>query len=634
MRRRIKRYYLIGLDIFTINIAMYIALVLKFGFEIPEACTAFYMSVFIVVSIGKIVIYNYFSLYDSLWEYASIEELIQVVGGVLVSNMFAAVYMFTQKSDIPVTVVINLMMIEVILIGGTRFSYRLMRRMKNHKSIVQQNCDRNVLVVGAGSTAGMIAKEILNHPKAYGHLIGFIDDDLQKDGKSINGKKVLGNRYDIYSIVKRYKINELIIAIPSANKEDRIAIIEECNKTDCVVKTVPGISEIIDGNVSMNEVRDIEIEDLLGRDTVKLEMSSISNYVTDKVVMVTGGGGSIGSELCRQIAKFSPRKLIILDIYENNAYEIQNELIREYGDTLDLHTLIASVRDKKNIRCIFKELRPQVVFHAAAHKHVPLMETAPREAILNNCFGTLNVAQAADEYKAEKFVMISTDKAVNPTNVMGASKKICEMVIQSMARVSKTKFSAVRFGNVLGSNGSVIPLFMKQIKEGGPVTVTHKEIIRYFMTIPEAAQLVLQSGAYAKGGEVFVLDMGNPVSIYKLAEDLIKLSGFEPNEEIDIKITGLRPGEKLYEELLMEEEGMKETPHPKIFIGKAMFVDYKVVLNMLGNLTNVLAQNNDQQLKDQIKLMVPSYRMNNEINKAFIENGCSKDFEEAYRQVN
>lgn len=632
MKKKMKRYYLMLFDILAISLSMLLALVLKYGLDIPKIDLLFCFKIAMVVYLIKIFVYQAFSLYDSLWEYASIEELMQVVFAVVLSTVVAAIYMFTQGNPLPLGVMINAVMFELMFVGGVRFSYRVMRRYKNHRTLLKQKYDRNLLVIGAGATAGMISKEIMNRPDTYGLLKGYIDDNEAIQGKSLNGVKVLGNRYDIYSVAKKYNIDEIILAIPTVEKKDRIEILEECTRTGCNLKIVPGITEIIDGKVSMNQVRDVEIEDLLGRDEIALDMGKIRSYIENRVVMVTGGGGSIGSELCRQISRYSPTHLIILDIYENNAYDIQNELKKEYPG-MHLTALIASVRDKDNIDEIFKKYKPEVVFHAAAHKHVPLMETAPREAILNNCFGTLNLASAAHKYKTAKFVMISTDKAVNPTNVMGASKRICEMIIQSFSEISNTKFTGVRFGNVLGSNGSVIPLFKKQIEAGGPVTVTHKEIIRYFMTIPEASQLVLQSGAYASGGEIFVLDMGEPVKIYDLAEDLIRLSGMEPHEEIEIKITGLRPGEKLYEELLMQEEGMIETPHEKIFIGKPMFTDYKVLLNMLDNMKTVIEENDDELLRAQIKIMVPSYRPNEDTNKEFLDNGCSNDFEISYKAV-
>lgn len=616
--KKIKRYYLALLDIFVVNLAVLFALALKFDFHIPGAYTSFFLSTAIILTIGKIFIYNVFSLYDSIWEYASIEELMKIVFAVFASTAFGVVYLWTQSSMFTVSCYIIIFMVEMAGVASVRFSFRILRRVKNKRSVFSQSSNKNVLIIGAGATAGMIAKEMQERPEIHGILRGYIDDDDTKRGKYIHGVKVLGNRFDIYSVVKRSNIDEIIVAIPSADKKITKEIMEECSRCAVKVKTAPGIHEIIDGQVSMNQIRDVEIEDLLGRDPVKLDMSGISAYLTDKIVLVTGGGGSIGSELCRQIAKFSPMKIIVLDIYENNAYDIANELEREYKGKIDILPLIASVRDKENINNIFSRYKPDVVFHAAAHKHVPLMETAPREAILNNCFGTLNVAMAADRYNVERFVLISTDKAVNPTNVMGASKRICEMIVQSIAKGSRTKYTGVRFGNVLGSNGSVVPLFKKQIQEGGPVTVTHKQVIRYFMTIPEAAQLVLQSGAYALGGEIFILDMGEPVSIYKLAEDLIRLSGFEPNEDIDIEIVGLRPGEKLYEELLMDEEGLTKTNNEKIFIGKPESIEFKMLTKSLDYLQDVIRDNNQTALRSAIKNLVPTYKLNEEINRDFI----------------
>lgn len=618
MTKRIKRYSLALIDIFVINFAVLFALALKFDFHIPRSYLAFFMSTSFILTVGKIFIFNAMSLYDSIWEYASIEELMRIVVAVMASTVFGLIYFWTQGSDYTIACYIIMFMVEMAGIAGCRFSFRVLRRMKNKRSVFKQNSNKNVLIIGAGATAGMIAKEMQERPDLHGVLRGYIDDDDTKRGKYIFGAKVLGNRFDIYSVVKRNHIDEIIVAIPSADRQKKKEIMEECSRCAVKVKTAPGIHEIIDGQVSMNQIRDVEIEDLLGRDPVKLDMSGISSYLTDKVVMVTGGGGSIGSELCRQIAKFNPIKIIILDIYENNAYDITNELNRQYKGKLDILPLIASVRDKENINNIFARYKPDVVFHAAAHKHVPLMETVPREAILNNSFGTLNVAMAADRHKAERFVLISTDKAVNPTNIMGASKRICEMVIQSIAKGSSTKFTGVRFGNVLGSNGSVVPLFKQQIKEGGPVTVTHKRVIRYFMTIPEAAQLVLQSGAYALGGEIFILDMGDPVSIYKLAEDLIRLSGFEPNEDIDIEVVGLRPGEKLYEELLMDEEGLTNTSNEKIFIGKPESIEFKMLMKSLEYLQNVISDNDQAALREAIKNLVPTYKLSEEINRDFI----------------
>ncbi|MGN1116208.1 MAG: polysaccharide biosynthesis protein, partial [Candidatus Ornithomonoglobus sp.] len=430
--------------------------------------------------------------------------------------------------------------------------------------------------------------------------------DPNKRKAIIHGVHVMGNRYDIKSIAKEKEIDEILIALPSAEFKEQKEIIEICNETDCKVKILPSVDQMIDGNNTYGRIRDVQIEDLLAREPIRLNNSEIKNYIEDKVILVTGGGGSIGSELCRQIMRFNPKKLVVLDIYENNAYDLQMELNRWYPDNKP-DVVIASVRDIDRLDDIFRHYRPYIVFHAAAHKHVPLMEDSPGEAIKNNVFGTLNAAKCADKYGAKRFVMISTDKAVNPTNVMGATKRICEMIVQCMQQNSKTEFVAVRFGNVLGSNGSVIPLFKKQIKEGGPVTVTDKRITRFFMTIPEAAQLVLQAASYAKGGEIFVLDMGEPVKIYDLAKNLIKLSGYKPNEDIKIIECGLRPGEKLYEELLMDEEGLINTSHNKIFIGKPIDIDRHKLQKILDDLHMAAESDDSELIKDAVAKAVPTY---------------------------
>ncbi|MEG0775061.1 nucleoside-diphosphate sugar epimerase/dehydratase, partial [Clostridium sp.] len=423
---------------------------------------------------------------------------------------------------------------------------------------------------------------------------------------SISGIKVLGNRDDIEGLAKKYSIDLILIAIPGLKDQDKKEIIRICSNTKVEVKTVPGVYEFIGGTLTLNQIRDVDVKDLLGREQIKLDHEGISEYLKDKRVLVTGGGGSIGSELCRQITQFKPKELMILDIYENNAYDLQMELQRKYPN-LKLKIFIASVRDKKRLESIFEENKPEVVFHAAAHKHVPLMEDNPTEAIKNNVFGTLNMAECADKYKVKRFVLISTDKAVNPTNIMGATKRMCEMIVQAQNKISNTEYVAVRFGNVLGSNGSVIPLFKKQIAEGGPVTVTNKNITRFFMLIPEAAQLVLQAGAYAKGGEIFVLDMGKPVRIYDLALDLIRLSGFEPHKDIKIEVTGLRPGEKLFEELLMAQEGLQKTGHDKIFVGQPIFSDMEELKNKFNELREIINGETHWKVAEKIEEIVPTY---------------------------
>lgn len=616
MKKSTKVATLVLLDVVFINVAFLLSVFIHYEGNVNSEVLIKYVQLIILLLPFKLIIYRMFTLYSSLWEYASIEELIKVVGAVLLANAVSITYMIIMGMPLFLGIYFIAVMFEMAFVGGSRFSYRFFRRIKYHRNILKQNFDTNVLIVGCGSTASMIATEIKNHPESYGQVIGYVDDDSSKLGKAIAGIKVLGNRHDIYGICKRYNIDEIILAVPTLTKQDVREVLNECKRTGAKVKIIPGIMEIIDGKVSMSQIRDVEIEDLLGRDPVDLNVQEIATYIEDKVVLVTGGGGSIGSELCRQIVKYNPKQLIILDIYENNAYEIQNELKRTHGNNIDLDVIIASVRDRDCIFSIFKELRPEVVFHAAAHKHVPLMERSPNEAIKNNVFGTKNVAEAAHEYGVGHFVLISTDKAVNPTNVMGASKRMCEMIIQGLAKQSKTKFVAVRFGNVLGSNGSVIPLFKQQIKAGGPVTVTHREIIRYFMTIPEAAQLVIQAGAIANGGEIFILDMGDPVKIYDLAIDLIRLSGLEPYEDIAIEVTGLRPGEKLYEELLMSEEGLTSTKCKKIYIGSPVEIDYAVLKKSFKQLEEIMKINGLDDIIDMIQLMVPTYMPNYQANES------------------
>jgi FlaA1/EpsC-like NDP-sugar epimerase len=469
------------------------------------------------------------------------------------------------------------------------------------------------MVVGAGEAGNMLIKEIMASDYLHKNICCVIDDSNQKVGSLLQGVKIVGNRDSIPAMVEKYEIKEIIVAIPSADKKELSAIVNICQKTGCSVKILPGIYEIVNEEAKLGQLRDVQVEDLLGRDPIVVDLDSIMGYVTGRVVMVTGGGGSIGSELCRQLADHGVKQLIIVDIYENNAYAIQQELIMKHPD-LDLKVLIASVRNTNRLKSIFEAYKPEIVYHAAAHKHVPLMEVSPNEAVKNNVFGTLKTVKAADAAGVEKFVLISTDKAVNPTNIMGATKRICEMIVQTYNKKSKTDFVAVRFGNVLGSNGSVIPLFKKQIEAGGPVTVTHPDIIRYFMTIPEAVSLVLQAGAFAKGGEIFVLDMGEPVKILDLAENLIRLSGFVPYQDINIKFTGLRPGEKLYEELLMDEEGLQDTENKLIHIGKPIKLDEEKFLADLDNLYMAcLDEPNPATVRKLVGAIVPTYKPKNVI---------------------
>ena len=511
-----------------------------------------------------------------------------------------------------------------VLIAGTFVMYRLAgrsilsRRMSKYEKINknQDNKANNLLIIGAGMGAREIIIAIKNNMRDKYNIVGIIDDDISKINHYILGIKVLGTRYDIPKIAKEKNVDLIFFAINKIDAVSRKKILEICQETGVKTRVLPTTLEVIAKQGAMNSLRDVQIEDLLGRDPVHLDNKNINSLIKNKTVLVTGGGGSIGSELCRQIVKYDPKRLVILDIYENNLYDIEMELRAEYPK-LNLEAIVASIRDKARLNNVFETYKPEIVFHAAAHKHVPLMEKSPLEAIHNNVFGTYNVVNCADEYGVEKFVLISTDKAVNPTNIMGASKRVCEMIVQAKNKVSKTEYVAVRFGNVLGSNGSVIPLFKKQIERGGPVTVTHKDITRFFMTIPEAVQLILQAVTYAKGGEIFVLDMGEPVKIYDLAVSLIKLLGYEPNVDIPIEITGLRPGEKLYEEILMSEEGLTSTKHDKIFISKPMHMEMTELEEKL-NILKELEYNekySNENIKNAMKEVVPTYREPEEVNK-------------------
>ncbi|WBW98943.1 polysaccharide biosynthesis protein [Oceanirhabdus sp. W0125-5] len=564
------------------------------------------MKSYIPILIGiYIVVFTIFRLYKSLWEHASIEEFMYAVGACASCVFIVEIINFLWKLKISFSVLMIANMFIFFMVFSLRISFRLYRRIV---ILTNKTCEKKLrtMVIGAGEVGVALIKDMKTNKNSLFKPVCIIDDDYLKQGRHIHGLKVYGGREKIKELVDKKQVELILIAIPSIPKKEKADLIDICTLTGCKVKIVPGLIEIINGDVTLNNIRDIKFEDMLGRDEVALENEGIEDYITGKKVLVTGGGGSIGSELCRQISKFKPKELIILDIYENNAYDIQNELTGVYKD-LKLDVIIASVRDKKRIYEIFREKKPDVVFHAAAHKHVPLMERNPVEAIKNNVFGTYNVVNAADEYGTKRFVLISTDKAVNPTNIMGATKRICELIIQGKNKVSKTQYVAVRFGNVLGSNGSVIPLFVKQIQNGGPVTVTHKEITRFFMTISEAAQLVLQAGAYAKGGEIFVLDMGEPVKIYEFAEKLIKLFGYTPNEDVNIKITGLRPGEKLYEELLLNEEGLGATPNNKIFIGKPSEIDITNIEKNLCKLYRAVDMNNISWIVGIVEEIVPTY---------------------------
>ena len=602
---------LIILDIISILVAYFFASFIKFGTYIPNTSIFKNKKIIFLVIILYLIPLSIFKMYRSLWSNAGIDEIVNGLIACSIGLILNCIFDIVCTLRIPLSIEIASGIFIFFLTTCLRISYRIYRRIIICKTRKNSSYKKRVLVIGAGSCAHTVIDEMLKNKNDDMLPIGIIDDNKIKKGTFLMGIKVLGDRKDIKKIVEDKKVDIIIIAISNISARDKKDIIEICQQTNAKIKVIPGLCEIIDGQVNLTKMRDVSLKDLLGREEIKLDKKEVGAYLENKVVLVTGGGGSIGSELCRQIARFNPKKLLILDIYENSVYDLQNELNRTMPG-MEKCVIIASVRDRHRMERIFNKYKPQVVFHAAAHKHVPLMEDNPEEAIKNNVVGTLNTAELASNYGVERFVLISTDKAVNPTNIMGASKRLCEMIIQGLDKKSNTEFVAVRFGNVLGSNGSVIPLFKKQIKEGGPITLTHKKITRYFMLIPEAVQLVLQASTYAKGGEIFVLDMGEPVKIYDLAKNLIKLSGLRPYEDIDIKITGLRKGEKLYEELLMSEEGLEKTPHKKIFIGKPGNFDINELKKSIAELLMISINGNEYLIKQKMKEIVPTYLEINE----------------------
>jgi len=602
------------LDIMSILVASFGALYIRFDFSFSEIESQYFdrfEKILIPNIIFALLFFFLWKLYKSVWRYASANELVNIVSATTCAAAAQVVYCYLFNQIMPRSYYILYWFMLTVFTCCIRFGYRILRIVNNKRiDIFGKNKGINVMIIGAGAAGNMILKEIESSSYLNLQAKCMIDDQPGCHGKIMRGVPIVGGRDKILDAVQQYGIDEIIFAIPSAGVQIRKEILDICKESGCKLRALPGMYQLINGDVSVSRLKEVEIEDLLGREPIQINTEEVLGYVRDKVILVTGGGGSIGSELCRQIASHYPRKLIILDIYENNAYDIQQELVRKYPE-LDLVVLIGSVRNTNRMNDIFDTYRPDIVYHAAAHKHVPLMETSPDEAVKNNVMGTYKTVLAADRYGVEKFVLISTDKALNPTNVMGATKRICEMIIQMANQRSKTNFVAVRFGNVLGSNGSVIPLFKKQIAEGGPVTVTDPEIIRYFMTIPEAVSLVLQAGAYAKGGEIFVLDMGKPVKILDLAVNLIKLSGYRVGEDIEIKFTGLRPGEKMYEELLLDEEGLKKTANRMIFIGKPIEFDVDVFEKQLDKLM-ADAKKEDRDIRKRIADIVGTYRYNGE----------------------
>ncbi|MGF7184903.1 FlaA1/EpsC-like NDP-sugar epimerase [Desulfitispora alkaliphila] len=603
---------LMAIDTALINIAFFTALLIRFeSYEkIPGQFMESFYSLAPIFTVIFIACFYFFGLYNRVWRYASIGELVAVISAVTVAltASISASYFLMAGGGLPLPrgVFALMWLLNIVVIGGSRLGWRLVREHAIKYDLPTGG--KPVLIVGAGSSGVIVAKELMRHYKSAVNIVGFVDDDSTKQSLKILGIPILGDRSVIKNLVEKYGIQEIILAIPSAEGKVVRELVAICHETDAEIKILPGMYDLIEGNVTVNQIREVQVEDLLGREQVKVDMEGISKYLEGQVVLVTGGGGSIGSELCRQIASFSPKRLLILDNCENNLYDIELEL-KQNNPHLNLYPLVKDIRDKKAIEEIFKLHKPQVIFHAAAHKHVPLMENNPEEAIKNNVMGTYNVAQAADKYKAKKFVLISTDKAVNPTSVMGASKRVAEMFIQHLDITSETNFAAVRFGNVLASRGSVIPIFKRQIAEGGPVTVTHEEMVRYFMTIPEAVQLVIQTGAMAKGGEIFVLDMGEPVKIMDLAKSLIKLSGFEPGEDIEIVITGMRPGEKLYEELLTAEEGVNATTHKRIFVAKPNGLNKELIEEVNYNISLGNLPGNQYETEMLLQQFIPEFRI-------------------------
>ena len=605
MRRRVVSLCLLAIDAMVVAIVPFIALFLRFEGSVDKRYFDLFVSYLPEIVLIRLGTFYLFGLYHRLWRYASIPELLGIVSAVTVSTCIITVYMYAAGAILLRSLPVISWLLVILLIGASRLFIRILHMIRQK----QQKQYANTVIVGAGDAGAIIAREILQRYYDTKKLVGFIDDDLYKHNQMLLGAKVLGNCQDIEWIVAEQQVNEIIIAIPSLSGGRLREIVQACKRTGCAIKIVPGIYQLMNNKVNMQQLRDVDLEDLLRREPVKLDLEQIAGYLTGKRVLVTGAGGSIGSELCRQIAKLGPQQLVLLGKGENSIYEIDRELRDTYSE-LKIEPVIADVRDGIRMSSIFEDFKPEVVFHAAAHKHVPLMEAQPEEAVHNNIFGTKNVAEAACRVNSEIFIMISTDKAVNPTSVMGATKRVAELIVQTMNAKGKTKFAAVRFGNVLGSRGSVIPLFKKQIAKGGPITITHPEMKRYFMTIPEASQLVLQAGAMATGGEVFVLDMGEPVKIVDMARDLIELSGLQPGRDIEIRFTGLRPGEKLFEELLTAEEGTNSTCHEKIYVANLKRVNE-------GQLRGALAllQIRERTPCEIIRLMeeiLPSYQVTKE----------------------
>ena len=608
--KKARVFLLMIYDVIAIQASCILALLARFDFSYKMIDVQYidgYEHYALINTIVVVIIFSFFKLYDSLWSFASVNEEVNIVMACIVAGAVQIIGMYFLRIEMPRSYypISTVLLMMFVTIG--RFFYRFVRAWHQRMKVEDVGAPVRTMVIGAGEAGAALVRELKGSRYLNREIPCIIDDTPHKKGTYLLGVPIIGGREYIHEAVGKYNIEEIILAIPSMTNRQKREILEICKDCKCRVSVLPGTYELVKGEVTVSQLRKVDINDLLGRDPVKTDLEIVMKYVKGKVVLVTGGGGSIGSELCRQVADYGAKQLIIFDVYENNAYDIQLELRKTHPE-LDLVVLIGSVRNTHRVEEIFRDYRPQIVYHAAAHKHVPLMEDSPNEAIKNNVFGTYNVAKYAEEYHTDKFILISTDKAVNPTNIMGASKRMCEMIIQTFSHRCKTEYVAVRFGNVLGSNGSVIPLFKKQIAAGGPVTITHPDIIRYFMTIPEAVSLVLQAGASAKGGEIFVLDMGEPVKILDLAKNLIRLSGYTVGEDIEIKFTGLRPGEKLYEELLMSEEGLQSTANELIHIGKPIEFDEELFVHQLEEL-NELSKMDSPDIKKRVAEIVPTYHM-------------------------
>jgi len=614
MFKKIRVVLLVLIDIAIINLALFLALVIRFDgiSTIPEHFLDNFLILVPVFTVVKIACFFAFGIYNRMWKYASIGELMSIFYAVSVASLIniSIVYFIMEGGNLPLPRSVFLLswMLNILLIGGSRLAWRLFVE-GNFRFITLRstNGDRPVLIVGAGDTGVLLAKELRRHYQEKVKIVGFIDDDPDKQNLKVLNLPILGDRHKIQEVVEKYAVKEIIMAIPSAHGNDLREVIDICHSTAADVKTLPGIYDIVEGNITVSQIREVQVEDLLMREPVNVDLDEICQYIENQTILVTGAGGSIGSELCRQISSFKPERILLLDNCENNLYDIELEL-RDINPHIKFVPLVKDIRERLAMEEIFQEFKPSVVFHAAAHKHVPLMEFNPEEAIKNNVMGTYNVAFAADKYGANRFVFISTDKAVNPVGVMGASKRIAEMIIQYMDKKSKTRFVAVRFGNVLGSRGSVVELFKKQIANGGPVTVTHEDMIRYFMTISEAVQLVIQTGAMAKGGEIFILDMGEPVKIMDLAKTLIRLSGLEPGKDIDIVVAGIRPGEKLFEELLTAKEGINATKHKRIFVGKPDHLESETLELVTASMHDGAVPRNKEDTMNFIKQLLPGFK--------------------------